>query len=395
MPYLPLEIPLDLTTISDSPEIGNYGFNKTTPSWVFILARSPQAGTGDLPTRIGWLKARDKKVEIVQARPGSCSFNMRLTDNLAYDIEEHRTCVLCVRNKQVVWSGPVWNLNEDAESNTLTVSCLGWMQDIHHRIVRDSQTQEFNLANADVMAYALLGKANAQIDTMTGTLRPTRLRQGTAFLTEGALSYPTFSRKYERGNNIGQGVQELSDVENGYDMDVNPLTRELDLWYPRRGVVRSNIALGYRAGPRNLKNVVRNFDSVRQVNRMTTYGRDGSAVAEDPESMDYWGVMLEEEFALSDVQGTNATDILLGYAGAEVAIRKDPVPGHTLTLFPNKKSLPVFKDDFDVGDTVKFSAKRGRMVIDRQPVRIFGVSISIDNEGREVIDNIQITPSGA
>ena len=53
----------------------------------------------------------------------------------------------------------------------------------------------------------------------------------------------------------------------------------------------------------------------------------------------------------------------------------------------------MFFDDYDIGDIVYLTAKYGALNIERQAVRVFGVSIDIDNEGNEKIGEIKTVAS--
>ena len=55
--------------------------------------------------------------------------------------------------------------------------------------------------------------------------------------------------------------------------------------------------------------------------------------------------------------------------------------------------MPLFFEDYDIGDIVYLTVKYGCVEVERQAVRIFGTSIDIDMEGNERIGTIQTVAS--
>lgn len=376
-------------------------------TWLLRLCKT----AGSEP--VDWIDAADNiKPTLIQNRPGSLGFSIDMGEKISGSIEQHRSEIQLVRewtigndvNREVHWSGPVWTYEEDFGNGILTVGTLGWMQDYYRRIIRGaytdlvgavipSQEQAYPAQAGDAITYSLLAKANAQKD-MNGTVRPTRVSQGTAFITDPAYTaFPSFVSSIQRGNIIGQKMQELSDIENGFDMNVDPVTRKLNLYYPRKASIKSNLHLAYNWGPENMDDVKRTYDAVRQTNRLGTYGRTSGtspAIVEDRVSMDYWGVMLEEEMAID----TDSPSVLLGYAGAEVAIRGNPLITDSIVVSSDDlESVPQYVEDFIVGDIGLYSARRGYRTLHNQPVRIFGIGATISN-GEMTVDDFQITSSG-
>lgn len=363
-------------------------------------------------------EARNRKLEIIANRPGSCSFDVPLNGRWANKIQRHKTCVKVKRNGITIWSGPVFTRNLDAAANKMTVGCIGWLEEVYARIIRPGQDLAliFNAAQPGSesynIVYALLNAANKQrtgvpspitvinVDgthgDMSTAIRPTHVKQGTATLTD-PTNYPTwpkFSVNFQAKAGIGASIQSVSDVENGVDIEVDPDTLELNVYYPRKGVVRDT-HFGFGRVPNNLKNVTRQEDGRRGVQRMMISGQNNVAVAEDTDAMDALGLMIEESESLNDVTDGN---ILLAYAGAEVAVRGYGLVTDSIVLFPRSNAqsavrIPRIFDDYYVGDYVWVSCKAGpELTFTKEKMRVFSVSMSIDENNNEIIDSMSTAP---
>lgn len=387
-------------------------------NWEFILCDAASLAKLDLLDG-----ARNKKVEFVQNRPGSLGFSISLDDSKAHKILPQATAIRAVRNGETVWSGPVYTRTIDAASNSMTISCQGWLEDLYHRIVRMGQETVINAisnviggANVDDIIEAILDLANSQrsgvidgngpinVDGTSGDplkpLRPVRVSWGGGTLTDtfNYPEWPKFQVSYTRSQRLGEMIQQLTDVENGADIEVDPLTRELHVYYPRRSEDRENVVFGYGVAPFNLKNVTRNEDFARSCQRFNASGRTGTYMAEDEDAMDDLGVMFEEEENLSDITDS---DVMLAYSGAEVVIRSRGVLTDSITLFPwsdetdHGANVPQLFVDYNIGDTVYVSATAGFFHIHNQKMRIYGATVAIDENGNENIEAVQTSPTGA
>lgn len=362
-------------------------------------------------------EARSRKLDIVHNRPGSCGFTVPLNGRWAPQIKKHSTAVKVKRNGVTIWSGPVFTRSMDAASNTMEVGCLGWLEELYARLIRPGQETSLIFNSAQVgseaynIIYKLLEAANKQrtgvpqpitIINPDGThgdptkpLRPTRIIQGDATLTDlvNFPAWPKFSVNHQKWAVIGNSIQAVSDVENGVDLWIDPDTRELHVYYPRRGVIRQAF-FGYGKIPNNLKNVTRQEDGRRGVQRFNVLGRYGVSVAEDEDAMNALGMMIEEQASLNDV--TNG-DILLAYAGAEVAVRSHGLITDTISLHPRSDDpravrVPALFEDYDVGDFVHVSADKGELQFNKQQMRVYSVSLRIDEQNNEIIDSISTAP---
>lgn len=130
------------------------------------------------------------------------------------------------RNGKVVFAGPLQAWRTSGES--LTLSARGLLAYLRLMVVsadlRFDQVDQFSFVKTMVDQWQGLEYGNFGIDTSTVALSG-QLRDGTYLRNEL--------------HNIGQRVEELGKRANGFDVEVDPATRNLQLWFPQKGVDRS------------------------------------------------------------------------------------------------------------------------------------------------------------
>lgn len=347
------------------------------PHWEVSLARSSDmSGINSLPYAFS--------LTPIFNRPGTLSMTLPLDDEVAYQVAKHATCVVCERNQVMRWSGEIVSVVRDPAAMTLTISALGWLDELNHRFVRPEE--EVALTFVDVVGgsivQALIATVNAQTDT-SGAVRPTHL----AF--ENFNDTQTRTRSYKRGQNYGQAIQELSDIENGLDLYVDPRSRLITTKAPTSYVNRTRVMFGYGMEPFNLANATQNDDGSTTANRISAVGSNGIIVAADDQTaMDAQGFMREDWLSVSDV----ASPTIIGaYANAELVYRRWGQV--TYELSPQRYGdIPRLWDDFDLGDQVYVSVDAGALEVERQAVRVFSVSLEVDAQGNEAITQIGTAP---
>jgi hypothetical protein len=372
------------------------------PEYEWILCKSPSFSAPFAPLeKIGTLhNAKQRQFELVKNRAGSASFQIRTNDDAAYEILDQvnlndvrgtvRKCIRIRRNKVDLWSGPIWGIQGSLDQGTITVNCVGWLETLQHQILESTldYSNSGNGTPTDQIAYGLLNAVNAQ-----DTLHPLWVQQGTA---SGVM--PIRNRFYVLGQNLGQGIQELSDIEAGVDISVDPVTRALNLaawdlykstsgWW---GQVRSNIKLGYRWGPNNLKNFSWQESVDKMTNRIIVVSQGAPIGAQDNASLDEYGRFSEYD-TITDANQT----ILPAYANAELAVRSRPIITYNIVPFPRgtANSLPSLFDDFQIGDKIYLTATKDAFRVQNQAVRIFGATVQLDDVGNETVSNLMTSPS--
>lgn len=338
--------------------------------------------------------AQNRTFQLAANRAGSAQFTLRTSDDMAAEILDGvdfgdvrgtvRHCLRIRRNKVDLWSGPIWGIQGDLDAGTLTVSCVGWLETLQHRLLwtpNDYSNNGLGLP-PDTIAFDVLGKLvlqdmNHPPYVIPGNVMGNRV---TGSFAQNRLEV------YNRGQNVGQALQDLSDIEDGYDYEVNPLTRRLNLMDSSIFTTRRDIKLGYNWGPSNLKNVQWQEDASKTCNFMSVQSQQGGApiTVDDSVSIDQYGLFEESNTITAN------TAILVPYGLAEIAIRSRPLVIYSLIPQPFG---PRLFDDFQIRDEVFFTARKDHFQVNNQGIRVFGATVQIDDNGNETISELQTAPS--
>jgi hypothetical protein len=329
----------------------------------------------------------NRTFQIVANRAGSASFTIRTNSDMAAEILNGvdfgdvrgtvRHCLRIRRNKVDLWSGPIWGIQGDLDNGLLNISCVGWLETLQHRIlwgVADYSGGGFG-TEPNIIAFDLLGQ-----EALQNLDHPPLVIPGSL-----AGTLQVRNRFYTRGQNIGQALQELSDIEDGYDYEVDPLTRRMNLIAPELFEVREDVRLGYNWGPNNLKNVQWQEDASRTCNYMSVQSQGAPVVVYDDTSIAQYDLFEENNTLTSANQG-----ILAPYAAAELFIRGRPMV--TYSLQPQPFGPRLF-DDFQIRDQIFFDARKDHVKIRNQGIRVFGATVQIDDNGNEAVSELMTAPS--
>ncbi len=347
--------------------------------WLFELAEAKSM------RKIGELtQARDRSLTLTLDKPGAFQMRLPLTDAIARKVEEIATCVIVKRMKVPVWSGPVVTVTETTP-DSLAVGCVGWQQLLEKRLIypvgslyHPAWTNlQYNEVNDGDIILDLLRQSNADNSF-----------SDTNFVVPGiAEQNQARTKTYQPWNSLLGAINELSDIESGYDMIVDPMTRKLNT-YQKIGQLKPEVLYAYGV---NVSSATRTCDAMRVCNRMIAYSSIGWAQADDLISQQVYGPM-EEAVSLSDVRDIG---ILQAYANAELAVRSVPLRFHSFDPLPyssQRSEYPRIFEDFSIGDSTYMKVDRGRLKIPKQAVRIFGATIAFDdNTGQENLSSLQTT----
>ena len=217
------------------------------------------------------------------------------------------------------------------------------------------------------------------------------------------------TRNYKKFENLGRIIQELSDVESGFDWEIDPLTRAFNI-KSFKGLSKIEAVFGYEFGPNNILSITRNLDASVLANIVYATGKSSFAFGRgfEIESIQKYNV-LEDIISLTGVSDIN---MLTAMANVETILRN--LPRQILEIVPKPNAFPFPFDDYDLGDTVFLTMNRpfkavspflvgisllnGSSQIQRTPllmnqgVRVFGFDIDIDDNGNEKIGTLQVAP---
>jgi len=383
--------------------------------WKYILVNS-----NDL-SHIGELsQAKGKKLEVVLDKPGAASFGYPMNADYAEAIQPYKTGIKAMRWNRLasmvaghavwdcMWSGYVMPIGETVDANSMAVSCVGWQQRLAKRFVRREKNYtaqddgaivqdliaEMNLpATPAPESYPVVTPAGSNPNT------PTWLSWGGTQPNEGvggATAYAPALRTKQvtKYTYAGSVIDELMAVENGGDIVVDPLTRVVT-WHRKYRRIKDDVVLGFQWGPRNARAFGRNIEADSQVNYFVASGAPGTIpqYADDVAQQSEIG-LLEENVVLADVRDNN---VLLAYAGGEIIVRSDGMITYSVQPFPlpykKPSNVPEPFVDYRVGDQIRLTAVHPpRVGIRNQAIRIFGMSIDIDDNGVATIGPLQVAP---
>lgn len=265
-------------------------------------------------------------------------------------------------------------LTED--SHSLSVDTMDYREVLNRRI----------LYAADVLTWAGTDQAEIAMGLITQTQDRNSGDLGIARGWTG--STPTGilrDRTYEAGDSIGQRIQELSEVIDGFEWDIlpaSPSALRLDIWYPQRGTQRG-VVLEYGG---LIASASREESAVDYVNALRyTGGGDPAPAAreyEDPRLGLALGGLPQGrwEKAFGD-DGLTTDSALRDRAQWQLQESQVIRPTYTVRLRRGAWDGP---DHIWIGDTVRLIIRSGRLAVDTS-LRVYEVQIDIGDDGQEDI----------
>lgn len=191
-------------------------------------------------------------------------------------------------------------------------------------------------------------------------------------------------RTYAGQTSIGSAITDLAAVIGGFDLDVRPAgdTDGIDylrVWFPSRGVGRTDTPLVYGASVGSFTRTVNSGDYANYQRVIGDNGGTGPqlfAEAWNADANDVGripiGLWMDGENA-SDV---NQSATLQQKAAGDLASSGVLVPSYTLTLRPG-----WFRPGFpNIGDTVPLVLRTGRLDVSAT-VRVLGLAFDISDDG--------------
>lgn len=480
-----------------------------TAEWKFVLVNSRDlSAIGDL------YEARGKTLNVGLNKPGSCSFSYPFSGQLASSINPIKAGVIAYRKGstgqfEAIWSGYVTEVIDDATTESMQVSCVGWFERLNKRLAKQqvlytsqydkdiifgtglssaagtttcpsgilplANLRQINPTGPQVISETLasgvvltpkkaVGEPVASGDTIFERTTPsgtaikstvngfvisidgtkdapkTYVPSGTYTLgvighyysipsgsyPSGVGAYPlplvngsspntitwiepgqyyssgvgaglsssvTPSQKnfkIEQDQSFGEAITSITAQENGPDIDVHPISRKLNV-YAKKGDDKSNIFFGFGWGPENVKQFSKNIQTSEIANNLIgrSNGISPVLVATDSNSLSEYGLF---EDVLNLNQTAASSDTLRYYTAAEYIFRSGPLVSYSITPYPYtiNSSVPEPFVDYNIGDKVQFRAIKSPRINESGAFRVFGISISIDDDGNETIGELQI-----
>lgn len=269
------------------------------------------------------------------------------------------------------------DITEDAHA--VSVACLDYRAVLERRKLYSGDTLTYTGVDQAEIAWRLVQATQGK---PAGALGITKGWVGTAPTGEPR------DRTYEAGDSIGQRIQELSEVINGFDWDVTPVSASglrLDVWSPERGSDRGVVLIlgGLAAGVR------REVTPSDYANALRYTGATGDEETPGPSPVELEAGNLGEtgQWPQGRWDSVFGDDGLTNQAAlddrAEWQLSQSQVvrPVYTVTLARGGWQGP---DHIWLGDTVRLVIQSGRLAVDVS-LRVHEVEIDLDGDGGEQV----------
>lgn len=350
--------------------------------------------------------ARSRRLEIGWNTPAKLTFTTDGQSPSARYIQELTTEMMAWRfdpdtgQERLMFRGVVY-ASEDTiseQAHTVNWSAMDHLGMITRRYLTPAADLTFTQADQDDVVATLVDRA-IRVASATGTSFDPGSRLPVAVkLTNpdgsprAAKSGQKRDRTYTGGSSIGQLITDLAAVINGFDVDVEPAANTdghdwLRVWYPSRGVGRTDVALVFGATVASATRSVSSGDGY--ANYIRVIGDNGGAEGAPQLIAEAWnadannvgavpvGLWMSTDSA-SDV---NMAATLKEKADGDLRDLGMLVPSYTLTLRPGwyRPGRP------DVGDTVPLVIRSGRLDVSTT-VRVIGLTFAIGDDGQEDVE---------
>jgi hypothetical protein len=348
-------------------------YGSATTRWQFVAG--PASGGHELALT----EARQRKLVVRLTEPSEASFSLDGRRDQASAVGELSTDLHVLYTPPggaatvLLYRGRVGATGDslDADSHTMSVATLDYRAVLNRRILYSNSQ--------------LTWTATDQADIARGLLAQTQIRPGGDLgIDPGTLlTGTTRDRTYEAGDSIGERIQQLSEVIDGFDWDITPTSASglrLDIFYPQRGVNRA-VVLEHGG---LVQTVTRNVDPGEYANAIRMTGSDSATTPPTPaerEAADIATVAQgrwDKAFGEHTIETQAALDARADWQLAESQVIQ---PSYTLGLRPGAWEGP---DHIWVGDTVRLVIYSGRLSVDTQ-LRVHELGVDIGDDGTESV----------
>jgi hypothetical protein len=259
----------------------------------------------------------------------------------------------------------------DDDSHTMTATALDYRALLkRRRLYSDSQ---------------LTWTGTDQAEIALGLLTQTQARTGGALGISKAWTgvEPTGvdrDRTYVTGDSVGDRIQELSEVIDGFNWDITPASSSalaLEVWYPERGNNRG-VVLEYGG-------MVSKFSREVQTSDYANAQRYTGEEATTPSELAVSDLATRDEGRWDAVfgdTGLTTQDALDDRAEWQLDQSQVISPPYTLTL---RRGTWMGPDHIWLGDTVRVIIRSGRLRVDTS-IRVFEMSFTLDADGGEIVE---------
>jgi len=319
------------------------------------------------------VQARSRRVTWRLTTPSDATFSIDGESADALQLSELVTDLWVYRNGSPLFRGRVGTTSDSYDGNLLTstVNVADYKGVLARRELIEGDTLTYTNVDQSAIALGLInstqGHSGGQLGIVAGV---------------GASTGVLRARTYQAGLNVGETLDKLSNVQNGFEWDITPTATaalHLDVFSPTRGS-NNNVVLDVGGRVRTFQ---RQFDpglyanAVRVTGANTTGGTAAGALTAVNQAASNIGSAAQGRWD-SQVGDTTIVEqtTLTERAAAELAESQVILPQWTVELQPNGWGGP---SDVWLGDTVTLIGKIGRLN-DVGPLRVQEVECSFDDD---------------
>ncbi|TDD97653.1 hypothetical protein [Actinomadura rubrisoli] len=264
----------------------------------------------------------------------------------------------------------------DDAKHTMSVGCLDYKAVLNRRRLYSDATLTYTASDQAEIAWALINYTQGLAGGALG------IAKGWVGTTPTGV---VRDRTYEVGDSVGERVQELSEVIDGFDWDVTPVSASalrLDVWSPQRGSDRG-VVLEFGG---IVAAATRDTNPADYANALRYTGAAGDDVAPGPTAQerqagDIGSVLQGRWDAVFGDDGLTTQSALDDRADWQLAQSQVVRPVWTVTLRAGAWDGP---DHIWLGDPVRLIVRSGRLAVDTT-LRVFEVEIGLDGNGGESV----------
>lgn len=287
--------------------------------------------------------------------------------------------VYVLRDGVPVWGGVLWGYAMDVQQNTVTLQCAGFISLLSRRRIRT--TKKYTSIDQALIVKDI-------VDTAQAISGGDMLIDTSAITAVGVLrnrTYYDYTRK-----NVGEAIEQLSDVRNGFDYAIRPalvagvLTRQMTVTYPNTG--RHTVIVLDAGSNMDLLSASSDATTMTTVQHVKGEGDGSDALLTTATNATLLNVypMVESLYVAS---GVTRSDTMNEFAQRGLDLGKQPVVIPTVQL---DGGVEPHIGSYVTGDQVRVRASYGLLNID-DTYRITSWGVSVSQVGSENV-NLTLAP---
>lgn len=329
--------------------------------------------------------AKGRKITLQLNDASSCAFSINGLDPVAGQITELVTDVHALREdvpgapRDRVFRGRVGPTGDDLDGVRHTVSVTAWdyREVLARRILWSSSPREFRVVDQGAIVASLIADTQSRAGGQLG------------MVVTGATTGQLRDRIYDPGKAIAEIIQELSEVEGGFDWSVESPGQnalELRIHYPGKGTHRA-VVLSY--GDALVQSVKRTVgvggfrNAVRGTGRAPERLEGATVDPVEPTPVEY----------ASDDAGSGPAGRWEAAVGTDMTTQAGLIDRTSWLLAEGEAIRPTYtvtlhrgawrgRSHIDTGDHVRLRVRSGRLAVDAV-LRVHTITIPVEDDGRE------------